>query len=364
MKKHTVFNTKNVNFIKQPMFFGEPLNTQRYDQMKYPIFNKIDDIMEGFFWRPQEIQLDKDVVDYQKMSTAQQHIFTSNLKYQTIVDSIQGRGPALALLPHCSLPELESAIITWNFFEKIHSKSYQHILRGVYGSPTPVLDCMLDDKEIIARASSITQYYDLFLNAMDEKVSEYKLKTAFYKLLIAIAILEGVQFYASFACTFAFGENKIMEGPAKILKLIARDEAQHFAITKNIVSNYRDTEGDNVMLKVIADTQQEVVDMFGVAVETERRWGQYLFKDGSILGLNDILLNQNVEYDTNKRMKSLGYAPIFTSAPKQRPLPWMEHWLSSKHVQTANQETENTAYLIGAITQDSNIEKQFKGYEL
>ena len=239
-----VFNTKQVDWTKQPMFFGDEPNTQRFDQQKYPVFEKLNQQQLGFFWRPEEVSLQKDRNDYHLLSDDQKHIFTSNLKYQTLLDSVQGRGPCLAFLPFCSLPELESMLVAWDFSETIHSRSYTYIMKNVYPNPTEILDTIVQTPEIMARAKTVTESYDKFIEYshkyhMMNKGDRKQLKKLLYLTLVNVNILEGIRFYVSFACSFAFGELKLMEGSAKIISLIARDENLHLAVSQNIINNYR-----------------------------------------------------------------------------------------------------------------------------
>ena len=360
----TVFNKKKVNTLKQPMFFGEQLNTQRYDEFKYPIFDKLTQKQLGFFWRPEEVSLQKDRNDYQSLDKGQKHIFTANLKYQTMLDSVQGRGPVLALLPHVSIPELEGCIIAWDFMESIHSRSYTYIVKNLYSNPSEIFDTILDTKEIISRADSVTKDYDDFIEyAKRNKRDTYELKKKFYKMLISINILEGIRFYVSFACSFGFGELRLMEGSAKIISLIARDESQHLAITQHIIKNYQKNEKDKVMLKVMKDCEQEVYDMYSTAVEEEKEWAKYLMKDGSMIGLSETLLGNYVEWIANKRLRAIGLKPIYDRPIRTNPLPWTQHWLSSRGLQNAPQETEIESYIIGGIKQDIK-EDTFEKFKL
>ena len=360
----SIFNKKKVDTRKQPMFFGEDLNTQRYDEFKYPIFDTLTQKQLGFFWRPEEVSLQKDRNDYQSLDEGQKHIFTANLKYQTLLDSVQGRGPAIALLPYCSIPELESCVIAWDFMEMIHSRSYTYIMKNLYADPTKEFDTILDTKEIIERAESVTKNYDEFIKyATQRSTNEYRLKKKFYKMLISINILEGIRFYVSFACTFGFGELRLMEGSAKIISLIARDESQHLAITQHILKCYQNHEKDKVMLKVMKDCRQEVQDMYGSAVEEEKAWAKYLFKHGSMIGLSETLLGNYVEYIANKRLRGIGLDPLYSISSRNNPLPWTQHWLSSRGLQNAPQETEIESYIIGGIKQDIK-DDTFGGFKL
>ena len=363
-----VFNRKSVDWTKQPMFFGDEPNTQRFDQQKYPVFEKLNQQQLGFFWRPEEVSLQKDRNDYNLLSDEQKHIFTSNLKYQTLLDSVQGRGPCLAFLPFCSLPELESMLVAWDFSETIHSRSYTYIMKNVYSNPTEILDTIVKTPEIMKRAETVTEAYDKFIEYSHKyhlmgEGERKELKKLLYLTLVNVNVLEGIRFYVSFACSFAFGELKLMEGSAKIISLIARDENLHLAVSQNIINNYRKHENDKEMLQIIKETEQEVYDMYDTAVQQEKEWAQFLFKDGSMIGLNDKLLNQYVEYMANKRMVAIGLKPQYDQPRTNNPLPWTTHWLNSRGLQNAPQETEIESYIVGGIKQDVDTDS-FKGFQL
>ena len=375
----TVFNTDEVDTKKQPMFFGKPLGIQRYDSYKYPQFENLTKQQLGYFWRPEEVSLQKDRGDFQSLRPAQKHIFTSNLKYQTMLDSVQGRAPGMAFLPYCSLPELEACMECWSFMEMIHSRSYTYIVKNVYSDPSEVFDTILTDEKILERAASVTKSYDDFINYAQEygQSSAWKegmrdhpnsewtrrdLKKYLYRAVANVNILEGIRFYVSFACSFAFGELKLMEGSAKIISLIARDENQHLAITQNILNNWRKGD-DPEMVSILKEEEQWTYDMFDKCVNEEKKWAEYLFKDGSMIGLNDKLLQQYVEWIANKRLRSIGLKPQYDIPAKNNPLPWTEHWISSKGLQVAPQETEVESYVVGGIVQDVKKDT-FSGFKL
>ena len=362
----TVFNRNEVDFTKQPMFFGEDQNTQRYDQFRYPEMDKLNQRMLGYFWRPEEISLQKDRADYQTFRPEQKHIFTANLKYQTLLDSVQGRGPCLSFLPYCSIPELEGCIITWDFMETIHSRSYTYIMKNVYADPSEVFDTILNDDEIVKRAISVTENYDRF----SEMAQNYfvkgegdldEVKRQLYLAMVNVNILEGLRFYVSFACTFAFGELKLMEGSAKIISFIARDEATHLNLSTQIIKNWHNNDGE---MKKIADSCKDtVIEMYKLCVEEEKAWAKHLMKDGSIIGLNEKLLGDYVEFVANKRIKAIGFDPLFDRPANANPLPWTQHWLSSAGLQVAPQETEVESYIIGGVKQDVDKDT-LKGFQL
>jgi len=364
----TVFNKEKVDFTKEHMFFGADQNTQRYDVFKFPVFDKLNQTMLGYFWRPEEVSLQKDRADFANFRPEQKHIFTSNLKYQTLLDSVQGRGPCLAFLPHVSLPELEGCIVTWDFFETIHSRSYTHIMKNVYADPSEVFDTILDDEKIIARAESVTKYYDSFNEAADaythrKEGNMHEVKKKLYLAMQTVNILEGLRFYVSFACTFGFGELKLMEGSAKIISLIARDEAQHLALSTHVLKLWANGKDDPEMAKIAKECKEEVYDLWRECVAEEKDWADYLFKDGSMIGLNATLLHQYVEYIANRRLKALGLDAIFDQPVNTNPLPWTQHWLSSSGLQVAPQETEVESYIVGGIKQDVSSDS-LKGFSL
>jgi len=375
----TVFNKNKVDSKKQPMFFGQPLGVQRYDEYKYPVFDRLTQQQLGYFWRPEEVSLQKDRSDYQTLTPEQKHIFTSNLKYQIMLDSVQGRGPGMAFIPYCSLPELEACMTVWEFMEMIHSRSYTYIIKNVYSNPGDVFDTILDDENVMSRASSVTESYDDFIQHAQEygngtmwelakdghiagQYDRRELKRKLYRAIANVNILEGIRFYVSFACSFAFGENKLMEGSAKILSLIARDESQHLVITQNILNKWR--EGDDAEMQEIAREEEPFVrEMFERTVNEEKAWADYLFKNGSMIGLNDRLLMNYVEWIANRRIKAIGLKPIYDIPAKNNPLPWTEHWLNSKGQQNAPQETEIESYVVGGIKQDVGA-NTFAGFSL
>ena len=375
----TVFNQKQVDTKKQPMFFGQPLGIQRYDSYKYPIFDKLTTQQLGYFWRPEEVSLQKDRADYHTLRSEQKHIFTSNLKYQVMLDSVQGRGPGMAFIPYCSLPELEAAMTVWEFMEMIHSRSYTYIIKNVYSNPSEVFDKILTDDRILERAESVTESYNDFINEAHQygssnmwqhanegvdsaRFTKYELKRKLFRAIANVNVLEGIRFYVSFACSFAFGELKLMEGSAKIISLIARDENQHLVLTQNIMNRWAD--GDDPDMKQIFEEEREwLYALFDRAVNEEKRWAQYLFKDGSMIGLNDKLLHQYVEWIANRRLKSIGLKPVYDIPAKNNPLPWTQHWISSKGLQVAPQETEVESYIVGGIKQDVT-KNTFTGFQL
>lgn len=377
MAYSTFTQTKN-NALKEPMFLGQPVNVARYDQQKFEIFEKLIEKQLSFFWRPEEVDVSSDRIDYNKLPEHEKHIFISNLKYQTLLDSIQGRSPNVALLPLVSLPELETWIETWSFSETIHSRSYTHIIRNIVNDPGVVFDDIVENEHILKRAKDIAHYYDDLIQATNDyhrfgegthnikgeevKVNLYDLKKKLYLCLMSVNALEAIRFYVSFACSFAFAERELMEGNAKIIKLIARDEALHLTGTQHMINLLRNGQDDFSFMQIAEECKQDCFDLFKEAAEQEKEWAEYLFKDGSMIGLNKDILCQYVEYITNVRMQAVGLGTAYPEATSN-PIPWINAWLSSDNVQVAPQEAEISSYLVGQIDNEVSAD-DFEGFEL
>ena len=364
---YSTFSHVHNDQLKEPMFLGQPVNVARYDQQKYEIFEKLIEKQLSFFWRPEEVDVSQDRIDYAALPEHEKHIFISNLKYQTLLDSIQGRSPNVALLPLISIPELETWVETWSFSETIHSRSYTHIIRNIVNDPSVVFDDIVTNKEIQKRAGDIAGYYDelisyaSYYNLLGEgkhsvnnrtvTIDLRELKRRLYLCLMSVNALEAIRFYVSFACSFAFAERELMEGNAKIIKLIARDEALHLTGTQFMINTLRSGEDDPEMAEIAKECEQDCYDLFLQAANQEKEWAEYLFEGGSMIGLNKDILCQYVEYITNIRMQAVGLKLPFEV--KSNPIPWINNWLVSDNVQVAPQEAEMSSYLVGQI--DSEI---------
>ena len=377
---NTVFNIKQTDLTKQPMFFGDKQNIARYDQEKYSVFTKSTKTMKSFFWNPEEINLEKDRSDFKSLAPHEQHIFIKNIAYQTLLDSVQERAPLFAFLPWVSLPELEAAIIWWSAFEQIHSQSYQWILQNIFPDPATVFDTIIDDENIMNRADAIIRYYDDFINYSEQyrvlgegnhtirrqvknesgttyfieedvSLSKLELKRKLYLAMFSVFALESIRFYVSFACSFAFGQQGKMKGNADIIRLIAKDEAQHMGISINILRNLVKKENDPDFIKIAEEEHDTVLKIFDEVVDQEKEWAKYLFKDGSIVGLNETLLVRFLEYTANKRLKALGFKQRYEATTD--PFGWMSAWLGGEDTQVAPQEKEVTDYLINVL--DTNV---------
>lgn len=391
---YSVFNDIKNDQLKEPMFFGQNVNVARYDQQKYETFEKLIEKQLSFFWRPEEIDVSKDRIDYASLPEHEKHIFISNLKYQTLLDSIQGRGPNAVLLPIASIPELETWIETWSFSETIHSRSYTHIIRNIVNDPSIIFDDIVENHEIQKRAKPIAKYYDdlilesqlyqlhgddvwyrqnedgsvVVANSRDElmtgdwkNVTLFELKRKLYLCIQSINALEAIRFYVSFACSFNFAERGLMEGNAKIIKLIARDEALHLTGTQHILNLMASGIDDPDFKQIAEDCREESIQLFQEVVEQEKEWAKYLFKDGSMVGLNEEILIQYVEYIANIRMNAIGLGTPYET--KNNPIPWINAWLTSDNVQVAPQEVEISSYLVGQI--DAQVDTtEFGGFEL
>jgi len=365
---YTTFNQTPNNALLEPMFLGNSVNVSRYDQQRYMAFEKLIEKQLSFFWRPEEVDVSKDRADWQNLTESEKHIFISNLKYQTLLDSMAARSVNAVLLPLVSLPEVETWVETWAFSETIHSRSYTHILRNLFTNPGEVFDDIIVNPAILKRATSIAKYFDdvilttQLLQSQGDgtyevegrsiEVSTRKLKERLYLAVCSVNALEAIRFYVSFACSFAFAERELLEGNAKIIKLIARDEALHLTGTQHILNNWLSGKDDPEMKEISADMRDAGLQIFLDVVEQEKEWAQYLFKDGSMIGLNAEILNQYIEYISNQRLTAIGFDAPFDI--KSNPLPWMNAYLVSDNVQVAPQETEISSYLVGQV--DSTVD--------
>ena len=345
-----IINTDNtVDYTKIPVFFGnDGMSLQRYDKFKYPGFFELFKNQINSFWLPEEVDLSKDRLDYKSLTENEKFIFTSNLKYQILLDSIQSRGIP-NLTENLSNLEVEAFCSAWAFFETIHSYAYTFIIKNVYHSPGEVFDNTLNDEEILKRASSVTKYYDELINSFGE--TEYEKKKKLYLTLMSVNILEGIRFYVSFACSYAFAQNGKMEGNAKIISLINKDENLHLGFTQKMLKDLRNRE-DEGFQEVVRELEPVVVKMFKDAAEEEMKWADYLFKDGSMLGLNADILKQYMMFLCNQRMKAIDLEPIFDKVTN--PINWINAWTNSGGVQVAPQESEIESYNKAAVKADLN----------
>jgi len=367
---YKTFSTEKHDQLKENMFFGKNVNVSRFDQQRHPIFESLIEKQLSFFWRPEEIDLSTDRNQFRSMNKAEKHIFISNIKYQSLLDAVQGRSPNVALLPITSLPELETWIETWAFSETIHSRSYTHIMRNCTDDPGAIFDEILDSPEINERAKEVTKYYDdliehiavyqiaglgeVNIKGKFYNITESLLKEKAYLTMASVNILEGVRFYVSFACAFAFNERELMEGNSKIVKFIARDENLHMQGTQYILNTWANGLDDPAMVPIAERCKDKVLKMFDDAVLQEKEWARYLFKFGSMIGLNENVLCQYVEYIANVRLMAIGYEARYPT--KTNPLPWIKNYLNSDNVQVAPQEAEISSYLVGQV--DSNVDME------
>ena len=374
---YSTFRKEKNDPLKEPIFFGNTVNVARFDQQKHNIFERLVERQISFFWRPEELDISRDRVDFQKMTDAEKHIFTSNLKYQTLLDSVQGRSPNIAFLPITSLSEFELWVTAWSFFESIHSRSYTHIMRNIYTDPSTVFDGIIEDPHILKRAEDVSKYYDDLIfatqlwqtlgegvhevNGVRHEITMRNLKRKLYLCMQSVNALEAIRFYVSFACTFAFAERSICEGSAKILRLIARDENLHLSSTQHVINLWRNGKDDPEMAEVAEELQDEATKIFLDTVEQEKEWAKYLFTNGSMIGLNEAILCEYVEYIASMRMSAIGLESPYNF--KNNPLPWMNNYLNSDNVQVAPQESEISSYLVGQIDSTVN-EDEFADFDL
>jgi len=347
--------SKNTNYTKRQMFLDPAgrVTIQRYDEYAYAKLNKFDETQRGFFWVPDEITLTKDKIDFKSSSDAVKHIFTSNLLRQTALDSIQGRSPVECFLPVCSVPELESLVMSWSFFETIHSRSYSHIIRNIYNNPSEEFDKIHSTVEIVEMAANIGKYYDdlYVLNsrkALGQDVPEYEHVKAIWLALVASYGLEAVRFMVSFATSLGMVENKIFIGNGNIISLILQDELLHTDWTAWIMNKV--VKDDHRFAQVVRDTREEAYEIYMQVIREEKAWAHYLFKKGVVIGLNANIMTDFVDWTAHNRLAQVGVN--YPVSMRSTPLPWFNKHLNTNKKQTALQENESVSYVIGAMTSD------------
>lgn len=350
MKNDIQNNVLNLTTSYNNLFFGDSGHgVSRYDIVRYPIFTKLNTKMQSFFWRPNQVDMSQEKRSFESMTESEKHVFTSNLKRQILLDSIQGRAPVMAFLPYCSDPSLENCILTWSFFESIHSESYTHILRAIYPDPSVVVDDLPNIAEIAQCANSISQAYDNLIANPNKK--------NLYLGLVAANALEAIRFYVSFACTFSFLERGMVEGSAKIIKLIARDEAEHLSLVQHILKTL--PKDDPEFEQIAQECKDEALAIFMEAAEQEKAWAHFLFKNGPILGLNEKILCEYVDYLCLRRAKAIGLSAD-VSYKGTNPIPWIDKHLSSTATQVAPQEVELSSYLSASSLENDLSTKDLK----
>lgn len=347
--------SKTTDYLNRKMFLDPegPVTVQRFEEVKYNKLQKFELLARGFFWVPEEISLTKDKMDHKEASEAVKHIFTSNLLRQTALDSIQGRAPAQVFGPVISIPELEALVCNWSFFETaIHSKSYSHIIRNVYGVPKDEFNKIHDTKEIVDMAANIGRYYEALhqLNCRKElgmDVDLHEHKKAIWMALNASYALEAFRFMVSFATSLAMVENRIYIGNGNIISLILQDELLHAEWTAWLINQVAKDDPD--FIKIIDECRNEVYAMYMEVIQEEKSWADYLFKKGVVIGLNAPILKDFVDYTAFQRLKEIGIK-YQGEHPRSSPIPWFNKHVNISKKQSALQETESTNYVIGAMS--------------
>lgn len=349
----SVFKVRDIEHGKAKLFFDESgtVDIQRFESSKYPIFAKLLDQQQSFFWRPSEINLSKDAIDFKGFTKAQEHVFTSNLKRQILLDSVQGRAPSLCYGPIVSDPSLEALIAWWTAIEVIHSQSYTHILRNVYPNPSKVFDEMKGIREIVECGDSVSVHYDELLERQKRlEYGHFETKRSLYRSLLATNALEQIRFQVSFACTFAFGQQDLMSGSSKIVGLIRQDEALHCGITQNLLKYL--PQDDEDFIRIAEEERATAKEIYLDVHKQEKEWVDFLFQEGPIFGLTPEELKLYLDWLVDNRMQHFGLESNII-APKKKPLPWLRRWEDGKSDQVAPQESEIISYQVGNV--DMNI---------
>ncbi|HXP51039.1 MAG TPA: ribonucleotide-diphosphate reductase subunit beta, partial [Bacteroidia bacterium] len=302
--------------------------------------------MLAAFWKPQEINLSKDKSDFLALDEFEQHLFLSNIRSQIVQDHIQSLGLAQSFLPITTDPMVKRCINLIEFQEEVHAIAYEHIAKNIFNDPSIVFEGMDEIKEIVARSTSVTKYYDLLLDEVAKYrlnlTSQYKVRRAAWMALQAINALEGIRFFVSFACSFSFGDSGRMVGNATEIKMIANDELLHVAFTTALLRILPEDYPE--FAEIERECREEAFALFMDVVAEERLWNAYLFSKGSLIGLNQEILDQYLSFMAAKRMRAIGME-YPDEVPRTNPLPMMGRWLNEGDSQPAPQETEITSYV-------------------
>jgi len=347
----TVLNKRNYDILAQPMFLGKDLGTQRFDIIKYPVFSDLNDKMVSYLWAPSEINLINDRTQFESMNETERFVFTENLKFQTMGDSLLSRSIDL-IKQHVTNTELEYCFTTQAYVEQIHSKSYTWILQNITDNPTEFFDSILENEHIVARAEDITESFDALLG---KTRSDRNIKETIFKSILSLQIAEGLFFYSSFACSFWFGSRGIMRGNADIIKLISKDEHLHLSITQNILKKWKNDESEG--FKKVMDRNEDLIyETYRLAVTKEKEWAEHLFSKGSLIGLNEKILSGYIEWLANLRLTNLGYKKLYDQ--KENPLRgWINEYSDSSKTASMPQESEITSYVKGSQNVNVDFEK-------
>ena len=378
--KYNLYQNEKTETTEQPLFFGCARNTQRFDKVKYEFLDKLNVRMQSFFWRPEEISMKKDKVDFNEFcSDTEKFIVTTQLQKLVMLDSLQGRGPILTFSQLTTNPEFENCMLTWEFFEgAIHSRSYSYNVEQVYSNPSEVFDESWKNKILLKHTDTIVDEYNKLYNLVidyvkatnsGKTVSEefmHSLKRQLILAWVSVNILEGIRFYPGFAAVWGITEfTGRIPGTSLILQLIARDENQHMALTQWVLNKMRkdDSEG---FTEIFKEVTPEIYDMYWKACEEECEWTDLLYSEGSLLGLNAEIGKQYIKYLVNQRLKAIGLRPIYPEMTRN-PIPWVEKWLEFSKIEGALQEEEAIDYKMGAINHNidtDNAKEVFKRFAI
>jgi ribonucleoside-diphosphate reductase beta chain len=370
--------SKIPNYSNRQMFLDPAgsVTIQRYEEYAFPKVAEFLNIQKGAFWQPGEINLMKDQIDFKEASRATSHIYTSNLLRQTTLDSIQGRSPVQIFTPVCSVPEIEGLMLWWSAIEQIHSDSYSHIIKNIYNVPVEQFNSIHDNPEIINMTSGISKYYDelhqinsniITLNSLREDVkrnpelkallaptikylesqtTEHKHIRAIWMALIASYGLEAIRFMVSFATSLGMVENKIFIGSGNIISLILQDETLHTKWTAWIINSL--VKRDPRFKQVALEMMKEARDALITVIDEEKSWAKYQFKFGPMSGMNEKIMVDFVDHTAPLKLNDIGIKIPITV--RSTPLPWYNKHFNTNKKQVAMQETENVAYVLGAMT--------------
>ncbi len=362
---------------KYPLFLGQGMSLHDMVDTTFPEIENLALTQRAQYWIETETDLSSDQMQWPTLPVNIQDIAVLNLAWQSHGDSIAGRAPIMAIMPFVTNPELEELINQWQYFEQIHSRTYQHIIRSIFPDPERIrnkvanLEQSMDRLEAITREfdklsqlaalhtlielNSITHYEACIISNSDidmdddaEEIFKYACKKQLVKAFASLYALESIQFFASFACTFKLADEKVMSGTADLLKLIAKDEALHTRFTMEILNTLkRDEEFAPIFDELVPFFEEVMYEIVGA----EYKWADYLFSEGrKMVGLNAVLMKEYVDYLATGAFAAVGMK--YNKPMSEHPLPWVEFYLNPSMVQVAPQERDNGNYRVGQIDGD------------
>jgi len=338
--KKTVFNVNNKGYEsgQYPLFLGESLGFTDTINQPYPILDTLYQRQVGQLWNELEVDLTQDRQDMINADPKVVDLMVKTIMYQMLADSIASRSITGVLLDYVTNSDLEALYNVIAFFESIHARTYSHIVKQTFVDPNKALQEGYANTQVIKRGDSFKTAFDNLINV--EYGSE-ETEELLYVALVALYILESLNFMASFAITFGVAETGIFQGTSQLVKLICRDEMLHGLAGAEVLKiEFKNKPHLLAKLRPLFQT------MLDDAIKAEDDWTDYLFSEGrACVGITAPLIKEQVRYLARPVAETLG---LELTAPDTAPLSFMQDYIDSSKVQVAAQELQLTSYLVNS----------------